>query len=108
MLDTQYRMHPMISAFPSKKFYDSRIKDGFIEPKDSKFNKITRRNIFINVYQSFEEYINKSFVNFVEIEIILEILKMINKHLGNKISIGIISAYRVQVEYIKSYLNKDK
>ena len=28
MLDTQYRMHPKISAFPSKEFYASTLKDG--------------------------------------------------------------------------------
>lgn len=28
LLDTQYRMHPDISIFPSKTFYDSRLKDG--------------------------------------------------------------------------------
>lgn len=28
LLDTQYRMHPDISLFPSKAFYDSRLKDG--------------------------------------------------------------------------------
>ncbi len=28
MLDTQYRMHPSISAFPNKAFYDSALSDG--------------------------------------------------------------------------------
>jgi senataxin len=28
LLDTQYRMHPEISSYPSKTFYDSRLKDG--------------------------------------------------------------------------------
>lgn len=28
MLDTQYRMHPAISAFPNKAFYESKLKDG--------------------------------------------------------------------------------
>ena len=28
MLDVQYRMHPMISKFPSSEFYNSKLKDG--------------------------------------------------------------------------------
>jgi len=32
MLDTQYRMHPSISAFPSQTFYNSDLKDGTINP----------------------------------------------------------------------------
>ena len=28
LLDTQYRMHPEISAFPSREFYDGRLLDG--------------------------------------------------------------------------------
>jgi hypothetical protein len=31
MLDTQYRMHPAISAFPSKTFYNSDLKDGTVD-----------------------------------------------------------------------------
>jgi regulator of nonsense transcripts 1 len=28
LLDTQYRMHPIISAFPSEQFYSGKIKNG--------------------------------------------------------------------------------
>jgi senataxin len=28
MLDTQYRCHPSISSFPSRRFYDGRLQDG--------------------------------------------------------------------------------
>lgn len=31
MLDTQYRMHPAISAFPSLTFYNSDLKDGTVK-----------------------------------------------------------------------------
>jgi len=31
MLDTQYRMHPAISAFPIEKFYNNSLSDGTVE-----------------------------------------------------------------------------
>lgn len=31
MLDTQYRMHPAISRFPSKEFYDLAVRDGTVD-----------------------------------------------------------------------------
>lgn len=33
MLDTQYRMHPIIARFSSEKFYNNKLKDG-VESKD--------------------------------------------------------------------------
>ena len=35
MLDTQYRMHPAISAFPSRAFYNGDLKDGTARPDGS-------------------------------------------------------------------------
>jgi superfamily I DNA and/or RNA helicase len=31
MLDTQYRMHPSISRFPSAEFYNHKLQDGIID-----------------------------------------------------------------------------
>ena len=31
MLDTQYRMHPAISHFPSSEFYDYALQDGTVD-----------------------------------------------------------------------------
>ncbi|KAG9019438.1 hypothetical protein FRB90_002261 [Tulasnella sp. 427] len=33
MLDQQYRMHPDISAFPAKEFYDGTLRDGVVDSK---------------------------------------------------------------------------
>lgn len=35
MLDTQYRMHPSISAYPNKAFYASALSDGTTHPNGS-------------------------------------------------------------------------
>ena len=35
MLDTQYRMHPEISAFPIEKFYNNTLRDGTVLPDGS-------------------------------------------------------------------------
>jgi len=32
MLDTQYRMHPEISAFPIEKFYNNTLRNGTVLP----------------------------------------------------------------------------
>jgi superfamily I DNA and/or RNA helicase len=42
MLDTQYRMHPRMAAFPSARFYDGKLLSGTMaearKPKDTSFN----------------------------------------------------------------------
>ena len=37
MLDTQYRMHPDISTFPSKEFYGAALKDGTLDRDGNAF-----------------------------------------------------------------------
>ena len=54
MLDTQYRMHPAISEFPSEKFYEKRLKDGISfrdrpRPKGIFWPDARRPIVFYNV-----------------------------------------------------------
>ena len=57
MLSTQYRMDPQISAFPSKEFYNSKLKDhdsvvNRVVPahlKEFEKNMNTRRLLFIDL-----------------------------------------------------------
>ena len=54
MLNTQYRMHPEISQFPAREFYDLALRDGTVdavgnalpglEPPESKHLKVLSRS----------------------------------------------------------------
>lgn len=55
MLDRQYRMHPHISAFPSKEFYGGNLIDGFdasaivnLRPPASSYLVPSRSVVFLN------------------------------------------------------------
>jgi superfamily I DNA and/or RNA helicase len=41
MLDIQYRMHPSISLFPSREFYDTAVRDGTIDERGSISPRLT-------------------------------------------------------------------
>lgn len=90
MLNVQYRMHPSISLFPCKEFYDEKISDAAIV-KDKSYEKCFLEGemyasySFINIAKGKEKFgRGHSLKNMVEVAVISEIIKSLKK--GNIIS----------------------
>ncbi|KAI8492821.1 hypothetical protein Bbelb_294180 [Branchiostoma belcheri] len=115
LLDTQYRMHPAISTFPSQHFYQGQIKDG-VEVSDrippQGFNW-PNRNLpvsYINVCQRLpgESSRGTSKFNVEEVKIVIDVTKRLLE--GGDIvegDIGIVSPYKAQIEEIKRCLDRN-
>ncbi|XP_050908466.1 helicase sen1 [Lathyrus oleraceus] len=110
MLNVQYRMHPSISLFPCKEFYDEKLFDAPVVREES-YNKLfLKREMygpysFINIAKGKEKHgQGQSLKNMVEVAVISEIIKSLNKEFmrtKKKVSIGIISPYNAQVSEIQ-------
>ena len=114
MLDTQYRMHPLISEFPRKKFYNNLLKDGITE-EDRKWEGIPAKPLRFwdtfgdareqRVRVGFREDKGYTYTNRGEVEYLLKILIsfIYEKGVPRK-DIGIITPYRGQRDLISSLL----
>ncbi|TID30357.1 hypothetical protein CANINC_001059 [Pichia inconspicua] len=109
LLDVQYRMHPEISMFPSKEFYNSRLKDGPNMPALTKrpWHEIQEYGPyrFFNIKgQQAKNERTQSLFNRVECNIILEIVEDLYRRypaVDWTAKIGIISPYKEQVRLLK-------
>lgn len=117
MLDTQYRMHPMISEFPRNRFYGSLLKDG-ITAKDRILEGIPSNPVYFwdtcgtaheeRVRINFREDRGYTYSNRSEISYITKaVLKLIYDKGIPKSEIGIITPYRGQRDLISSILVKN-
>ncbi|CAJ2652929.1 unnamed protein product [Trifolium pratense] len=116
MLNVQYRMHPSISLFPSKEFYDGKLTDAFIV-REERYNKrflegkMYAPYSFINIAKGKEQFHRgHSLKNMIEVAVISKILESLKQEFmktKKKVSIGIISPYNAQVyeiqEKVKQY-----
>ncbi|KAK2376786.1 P-loop containing nucleoside triphosphate hydrolase superfamily protein [Trifolium repens] len=116
MLNVQYRMHPSISLFPCKEFYEEKLSDASIVMEES-YNKsflegeMYASYSFINIAEGKEKFgRGYSLKNMVEVAVISEIIQSLNREFmrtKKKVSIGIISPYNAQVyeiqEKVKQY-----
>jgi senataxin len=101
----QYRMHPLISSFPSKRFYDSKLLDGPLMEVKTKQpwheDSLLPPYAFFNSIKGREERNQfKSIYNQEEIKICLEIYKrFLNKFpkINFDYRIGIVTPYKGQV-----------
>ena len=105
LLDTQYRMHPEISAFPSQQFYKSRLIDGddMAKLREQPWHAST----ILGPYRFFDvkgiqtkEARGHSFINVPELKAAMQLyerLKTDYRGYNFKGKLGIITTYKAQL-----------
>lgn len=109
LLDTQYRMHPDISAFPSAAFYESRLLDGdnmaSLRKQPWHSSELLAPYRFFDVkgqHQAAPK--GHSLINLAEIEIAMLLYERLTKDYRDqdfKNRIGIITPYKSQLRELK-------
>ena len=85
LLNVQYRMHPSISLFPNREFYEKRVLDGPNVKKRTYKRRFLSGKMygsysFINVTGGKEEFYNRySPKNMVEVAVVAEIVSRLFK-----------------------------
>ncbi|XP_059452744.1 uncharacterized protein LOC132183340 isoform X2 [Corylus avellana] len=115
LLDIQYRMHPTISLFPNREFYDKLISDApNVKGRDyeKRFlqGSMYSSYSFISIAHGKEEFgLGYSKKNTVEAAVVSEIVGNLFKQFlvtKEKVSIGVISPYKAQVSAIEERVRK--
>ncbi|XP_017277217.1 helicase with zinc finger domain 2 [Kryptolebias marmoratus] len=117
MLDTQYRMHKDICAFPSEEFYDNKLKTGVEQP--SSVLRVDNRTMPVVFGHTEGETVclvvktakgnNNSKVNKKEIDKVAKIAEMlVNKAKVEQKGIVVLSPYNAQVSEIREKLKNMK
>ena len=110
LLDIQYRMHPEISLFPSKAFYDAKLLDG---PGMAKLRmKPWHQSEILGPYRFFDVQGTQqsaprghSLINAAEVEVALKLFERLTtdcKSYDFKEKIGIITPYKSQLRELRS------
>ena len=109
LLDTQYRMHPDISAFPSATFYDGRLLDG--NNMEALRRQVWHKSSLLAPYRFFDvqgqhQAATKghSLINRAEIEVALALYERLTKDFEGydfRNRIGIITPYKSQLRELK-------
>jgi len=111
LLDTQYRMHPAISSFPSLAFYGEHLKDG-IKATDRKIPEgfqWPRKGYpiaFVNI-EHMEEGYGKSFCNMGEVKAVTKVVGYLLRDKIPETHIGIITPYDRQKNIIRQFLKRN-
>ncbi|KAL6452796.1 SEN1 Helicase SEN1 [Candida maltosa Xu316] len=109
MLNVQYRMHPMISEFPSAEFYQSKLKDGdnmaAINTRPwHQISPLTPYRFFDILGKHEKNELTRSLFNLDEAKVALQLTEQLMKIIPqNQFSgkVGIISPYKEQIRTIK-------
>ena len=117
MLNYQYRMHPDIGELISKVFYEGKVNMGKNTPMQqiSLSTPFNEQVTFIDTnrgdkkyggYGPYERFVNNSYCNDLEVEIICDqVLPVLKRTIDiSETSIGIITPYRAQRDLLKHYI----
>lgn len=83
LLDVQYRMHPAISSFPNKQFYNRKLKNGDNVLGENYGNLAYQKDIFgpyafIDIPDGTEVNAGSSKKNFLEAELVLHLIRRVH------------------------------
>ncbi|KAF5957929.1 hypothetical protein HYC85_005154 [Camellia sinensis] len=115
LLSIQYRMHPSISMFPNREFYDNMISDGPNVKERTYERRFLQGSMygsysFINVSYGQEDFDNRhSTKNMVEVAVAADIVARLfkeSKASKQKVRIGCISPYKAQVFALEQKFGK--
>ncbi|CAM8913513.1 unnamed protein product [Rhodiola kirilowii] len=115
LLNIQYRMHPSISRFPNKEFYNNLIVDACsVKTRNYEKQVLDGRMYgtysFINVSDGKEEFgAGHSSMNPMEVAVAFGIVTKLSKACAarkEKISVGVISPYKAQMYAIQNLFAK--
>ncbi|KAI3798723.1 hypothetical protein L1987_34001 [Smallanthus sonchifolius] len=110
LLNVQYRMHPTISQFPNREFYEKSILDGFNVKSRTYGKRFLEGRMygsysFINVTSAKEELDQShSTKNAMEVALVGEIVASLFKEAvarKQRVSVGCISPYKAQINAIQ-------
>ncbi|KAI3794403.1 hypothetical protein L1987_37034 [Smallanthus sonchifolius] len=114
LLNVQYRMHPSISQFPNREFYNKSILDGVNVKSKTYEKRFLDGNTygsysFINISSAKEE-LDKSHstTNVMEVAVVAEIVASLFKQAVARkqfVSVGCISPYKAQVNAIQEKID---
>jgi senataxin len=114
LLDTQYRMHPEISLFPSKSFYDGKLLDG---PDMARLRIAPwHAEALLGPYRFFDVQgqhqaapKGHSLINIAEIDVALQLVEKLTASVpayNFKGKIGIITPYKSQLRELKERFSR--
>ncbi|KAI1634483.1 SEN1 N terminal-domain-containing protein [Biscogniauxia mediterranea] len=114
LLDTQYRMHPEISLFPSQEFYEKRLLDG--DDMAKLRHQPWHQSALLGPYRFFDVkgsqergHRGQSLVNMEELKVAMQIYERFSTdypQLDIKGKIGIITPYKAQLFALREQFSR--
>ena len=115
VLQTQYRMHPSLRAFPSRQFYRGMVKDGEgVEFRTVRYwhaRPFLGPLSFVDVSMSRDESQGTSWSNRLQSDCVIHLVRALLREYPNFMdsssALGIISPYKGQVQLIRDGLDAE-